>query len=733
MNAQTVSISLFICISIVALFLAPVAGQPLDTDSSSVTGSNTPSNVSIANEVKETNGEQTVVVRLTDRPTPAIKTSSHDTPADALQAHAADTQSAFERFAAGNPHVSIDRRLWLTNALVVTVDTDRITLARLGMINHVERIHENYRISVNSATPASQPTSTPALSTAMQSWHRTSITQPPVSVIKSTTVTTNSGTAATTTSTERQFTNALKLIDVPTAWEEFENRGDGVRVAVLDTGVNPNHPDIDIRKKNWKCYTDCRTEGPHDVEGHGTHVSGTVVGGNSNDANLQIGVAPNATLMHAKVMNDTGNGRYGDFVAGMEWAVSNNADVISASLGDPGYNDAFIDPVRNAQSNGVMVVAAVGNGGNRTSSSPGNVYDATAVGSVDVEPGFPANWEFDLTDDRVSRFSGSEKIDSADWKETYNDTPDDWPDSYIVPDLTAPGNVIWSADANIDTATQCNGLTPDSTDLACLDGTSMATPHVAGVVALMESNSDINHSPRELQTTLKSTAVDIGESETRQGAGRIDADSAVSAVARQTNITPNITSAPTRVTAGRGLIVEYTAINRGVESGSTTLKLQINNTVAETTETGVLSPGEQTTGTLSYTTGKNDIGLRRISVSSFDDTDSQHIRIVEPQVQLTNLNVSSTQVNESVNTYTLNMTVLNVSDDDQPDSITIKVPDQIAVDNVETTTAVDSAGKSIAVANATVTAADEITIIISPNSDATLRDLSITTGFNGRV
>ena len=718
----------------------------------------TPANAAVADGLSTATGTTTVVVQLPDheprieRPPERAATASsvnrtRKQTISAMESHAAATRAPLERFADGNPHVTIDRRLWLANAVVLTVDTDRVPLARLAGVDNVETIHENYRVSTSTTTETiyenyrvSTSTTTETIyenyrvstSTTTANTPAPSSPASPLTTAPTTAATARPNsetTATTTTASDRRFTNALKLIDVPEAWQEFENRGEGVRVAVLDTGVNPDHPDIDIREENWKCYTDCRTK-PNDVHGHGTHVSGTVVGGDANDAGLQIGVAPEATLMHAKVLNDTGSGTYGDIVAGMEWAVDNNATVVSMSLGGSGYEDAYIDPVRNAQASGTLVVAAVGNEGSDTSGSPANVYDATAVGSVDVQPGYPNSegWNIDLTDDTVSEFSGGERIERSDWPEKYNDTPDDWSDSYVVPDVTAPGNIIWSADTNLDTRSVDN---VDTTDLTLLQGTSMATPHVAGVVALMESNSANDLSPSELRTGLETTAVDIGAPTTRQGVGRVDADDAVAAVATTTTITPNITAAPNRVTAGRTLAVDYTATNSGPDPGATTLELRLNNTVVATTDTGTIAPGEQTTGTLSYPTTTADTGTRTVTLSSTDGSDTRTVQIVEPQVRLTNVSITPTQVSDTATTHTLTATMLNVSDDGQPDTVAVAMPEQIVVDGVTTATAVDTAGRSIPVANETATDG-EITMTISPDSDATLRTVTVTTGFTAR-
>lgn len=685
-------------------------GPPADKAESNTTatGGAPPATDVVADGLSKADGTKTVVVRLpshTPPPAPRAGAQAQASAASAMQTHAAATRKPLERFADGNPHVTIDRRLWLANAVVLTVDTDRVPLTRLGAVENVKRIHENYRASINTTIPTPPTDALFAGATA-------------------TTAPTTDGTL-TTTASDTRFTNALKLIDVPAAWRQFENRGDGVQVAVLDTGVNPAHPDIDIREENWKCYTEC-TDGPHDVDGHGTHVSGTVVGGDANDAGLQIGVAPNATLMHAKVLNNDGVGTFSDIIAGMQWAVDNEADVLSMSLGSEDYDDAYIEPIRNAQTNGVIVVASIGNEEKGTSSNPANVYDATAVGSVDVQPGYPERWNPDLTNDTVSTFSGGERIERIDWKGA---APPDWPDSYVVPDVTAPGSIIWSADTKLDTTT-CGGA--ETTDLTCLEGTSMATPHVAGVIALMQSNSAIDRSPSELRTALETTAVDINQPATRQGVGRIDADAAVAAVETRPNLSVSITSAPKRLTAGRTLSVGYAVENVGIEAGSGPIELRINDTVIETIETGSLSPGEQYTGTFSNVTQASKRGSLTVSVVSDDDESSRTVDLVAPAVRLTNVTVTPEIISKTTTTtYTLHADVLNVSDDGRADQFTVSVPSAVSLRGVETVTATDSDGTPVEV-TATATTETEITFSVSPDSEAELRDIDIAVIFNAR-
>lgn len=704
MNTRLVAV-LFVGVLLTSgLIITPVGGD--STDAAVGTAS-------VDKALADTSGEQTVIVRLNEPTDRTLRSATGNNRVGAMQAHAVESRSPFERFADGNPHVEIDREFWLTNALVVTVDTDRVPLERLGTVENVERIHENHRMRVASTTIGGPSTdSSPSVDPSGPE-NTTAVPQPSLTT-----------TSTTRSSTAPEFARALELINVPQVFEDG-NRGGGIRVAVLDTGVNPDHPDIEISDDNWICYADCYTVGPHDVDGHGTHVSGTVGGGDANDAGLQIGVAPNATLMHAKVLNDDGLGNFANVVAGMQWAVDNDADVISMSLGSKGYNSSLIEPIRNAQASGTVVVAAAGNSGSGTSSSPGNVYDATAVGAVEVESAYPRKGTFGRTDDTVWHYSGGERIYTSEW--TF--APYDWPDSYVVPDVTAPGSVIWSADTDRTTAT-CGNI--PTTDLTCLEGTSMATPHVAGTVALMLSSSAVDRSPHEIHTALESTAVDIGEGETRQGAGRIDAAAAVAAVETRSNLTVTNISTPDRVTAGRTLTASYTVENVGNEAGSGQIQFSVNGTVIRTSEIGPLGPGDRQSGTFDHRTTLADQNSLAVSIATSSTARSRTVDLGSPEVQLTDVSLSPETVGKTEpTTHTLDFRVLNVSDDGQSDVITLSLPKAVSLQRIENATSIDAKRQPVT-ADAKAVSETEITYTMNPDTDAELRDVNVTIEFTAR-
>lgn len=417
---------------------------------------------------------------------------------DALVEHADETQAPVvaDIKAEGGEVV---RRFWITNALLVRGDEDlRDTLEERDGV----RIHDNYEI----AAP------------------------------------TQDGTEAAPTAFGAK--PGVEQVNATGVWEEFGARGEDVSVAVLDTGVNVSHPDIELRTadsddprypEGWAEFGETGERldsNPYDAARHGTHVSGTVVGGNASGT--WIGVAPEADLMHAKVF-DSDSGSFARILAGMEWSVSREAEVLSLSFavqcnGTPLYVGEMVEPVRNAQEAGTFVVAATGNDGEGCSSSPGNVYDSLAVGAVGPDGNVP------------SFSSGAEVEKTEAWGE---DAPSDWPTSYIVPDVTAPGVGVLSA-------------VPEG-GYERMDGTSMATPHVAGVAAVVESSTEYDMTPAEHRTVLLETAAKPGggDPDTRHGAGVVDAYAA--AVAAQDGVeVPDVLPTDTNTTETEGDETEET-------------------------------------------------------------------------------------------------------------------------------------------------------------------------------
>ncbi|CAL9436069.1 S8 family serine peptidase [Streptomyces sp. enrichment culture] len=283
-------------------------------------------------------------------------------------------------------------------------------------------------------------------------------------------------------------------IGSPEAWEAGLT-GKGVTVAVLDSGVDAGHPDLAGRIAQSKSFIP--GEEVADRNGHGTHVTSTVGGSGAASSGKEKGVAPGATLAVGKVLSDEGFGSESEIIAGMEWAARDvDADIVSMSLGSTEPSDGT-DPMAEAvntlsRETGALFVIAAGNTGTPSSiGSPGAADAALTVGAVD-------------------------SADQAAW---FTSAGPRYGDNALKPDLSAPGVGILAARSR---------LTEGSGDYTGMDGTSMATPHIAGVAALLaEQHPDWTGA--RLKDALMSTSKELDASAYQLGAGRVSVPGAVHA------------------------------------------------------------------------------------------------------------------------------------------------------------------------------------------------------------
>ena len=283
---------------------------------------------------------------------------------------------------------------------------------------------------------------------------------------------------------------STKQIHAPAAWDAGYT-GKGVKVAVLDTGIDTTHPDLAGRISATHNFTDSADAG--DRFGHGTHVASIVGGSGAASDGARKGVAYGADLINGKVLDDDGNGYMSGIIDGMEWAAGDeHADIVNMSLGaDPAvYGSSLATQAvdRLSSEDGTLFVVAAGNRGcDACLLSPGDAQSALTVGAVDRQ-------------DRLADFSsrGPGPVNLA-----------------LKPDITAPGVGIWAARAK-------DGKLGGSGPYLELSGTSMASPHVAGAAALLLQARPDMTGP-ELKAALMSTAVPTpGLREYEQGAGRVD-------------------------------------------------------------------------------------------------------------------------------------------------------------------------------------------------------------------
>jgi minor extracellular protease Epr len=252
----------------------------------------------------------------------------------------------------------------------------------------------------------------------------------------------------------------IDCVNAPQVWAN--STGNGVKIAIIDTGISKKHPDLTVaggvnlvgtaQNKKWD-----------DDNGHGTHVAG-IIGACNNSIGV-VGVAYDSELYAVKVLDSNGNGQISDVIEGIEWAMENDMDIISLSLGTNLYSQALEDACEVAYNSDILLVAAAGNSGDGNLDTndvdyPAKFDSVIAVAAIDCNNVSPV-W-------------------SADGTEV---------------ELAAPGVDIYS------TCLEGSYLTSS--------GTSMAAPFVSGVAALIKSENP-SLSSEEIRNLLAYNAIDLG-------------------------------------------------------------------------------------------------------------------------------------------------------------------------------------------------------------------------------
>lgn len=291
----------------------------------------------------------------------------------------------------------------------------------------------------------------------------------------------------------------MAKINMPTAWDKTKGLS-SVKVAVIDSGIISTHPDLTGKVVDEKWFDTCTSKG--DIVGHGTHVSGTIGAGTDNAVGV-AGSGWNVGIMSLRASCDT-KGGFTNAAIGLaiDYAINNGAKVINMSLGGTSPSNTMSSAVTRAVNSGITVVVASGNSGPGTADShyPGSYSNVISVGAT-------------TNTDKIANFSSTGS----------------------TVDVSAPGVSIAS--------------TWKDNNYKAINGTSMAAPHVAGVVALMYSlNPSIK--PSEVKSILENTAVDLGAPgrDSVFGAGRIDAQAALARVTGGSGTVPSptaITTLPT--------------------------------------------------------------------------------------------------------------------------------------------------------------------------------------------
>lgn len=282
---------------------------------------------------------------------------------------------------------------------------------------------------------------------------------------------------------------SVAQIGAPQAWAQGFD-GTGAKVAVLDTGYDPNHPDLKdvlVQAENFTDEADA-----FDGAGHGTHVASTVLGNGAASGGARKGVAPGAKLLSGRVLDSSGSGQESWIIAGMEWAVAQGADVINMSLGgpaDPGCDDAMGVAAEKLATQSLFVISAGNSYFREMIGSPGCAEGVLTVGAVD-------------RDLKTANFSSRGPVVG---------------DHRLKPEISAPGVGIVAA---------AMGSAGDIAYQA-MSGTSMAAPHVAGSAAILAARHP-DWTAQQLRAALVSAVrPNATVSVYEQGAGVVDVPRAI--------------------------------------------------------------------------------------------------------------------------------------------------------------------------------------------------------------
>lgn len=264
----------------------------------------------------------------------------------------------------------------------------------------------------------------------------------------------------------------ISKIEAPSAWKH--SLGQGIKVGIIDTGIDLEHPDLKDNIKEAHSVVDGTSA--DDDNGHGTHVAG-IIAALDNDIGV-VGVAPKAEIYSVKAFDSRGRGRVSDIIDALNWCVKKKVHVVNMSFGFSANSRALERAIRAAHRHNIIMVAAAGNSGGRDSVLyPAKYSQVIAVSASDRQ-------------DKAANFSSR------------------GPEVNII----APGVNIAS--------------TYLEQDYKNLSGTSMACPHVAGACALLMAISGAK--AENVKKVILSTAKDIGLPEETQGVGLVNVSAAVS-------------------------------------------------------------------------------------------------------------------------------------------------------------------------------------------------------------
>jgi serine protease len=335
----------------------------------------------------------------------------------------------------------------------------------------------------------------------------------------------------------------MPMINMESAWDL--STGTNIIVAVIDGGVAyENYGSFyqapDLAGTNFVAGYDFVNDDthPNDDNAHGTHVTGTIAQTTNNNMGV-TGVAFNCSIMPVKALDASGNGTYTDITDAIYWAVDHGAHVINMSLGGSATTTALQTACNYAKASGVVVVCAAGNDGSSAAHYPSAYPSTISVSAVTLDSSYTSYTNYGSTID----------ICAPGGDLSYDLDGDGYPDGVLQQTH--------------------DGSNYSTFSYYFYDGTSMATPHVSGLAALIlaKAGGGFSLTPDEVQNILESTSVDLGASGWDQyyGAGLIDAYAAVSAVSGNLPPVANFSGTPTSGCAP--LAVGFTDLSTNTPTG----------------------------------------------------------------------------------------------------------------------------------------------------------------------
>jgi subtilisin family serine protease len=402
----------------------------------------------------------------------------------------------------------------------------------------------------------------------------------------------------------------VTAIGARSVWDAYGVTGKGERIGVIDTGIDPANPDLAGKIAAWHDFVNGRAT-PYDDGSHGTHVAGTLVGGAVGGG--AIGMAPGATLIVAKALAATGTGNGSALIEAAQWMMDPDGDpatpdyptVISNSWVSPAATDTwFLPMVRAWRALGIVPVFAAGNvGGSGTVGSPASYSESIAVGAVD-------------SDDALADFSSQGPV-------TWTALNDEGlaPGTLVgKPDFVAPGEDVTSS-------------VPGG--YAAMSGTSMAAPHVAGAVALLQQAAPAL-TAEQIIDTLRGTARDLGPAgpDNQYGSGLVNVFAAVRSVLGAPPTT-GLVKAPPSIVATNKVSFKLTG------DGASGFRARV--------DAGSWSaPTSDTTVTVALTSGSHKVQVQAVAANGYaDPTGITRVVIVDkkgPQVKVRKIRHGRTTV-----------------------------------------------------------------------------------------